>query len=269
LFVISLIVLIVRSLEEPLSRHWKVGLFGGVTGWTNPIAMFPLIAYGLLMLGTRPTISALRAVGIVALMAVAIYWLPSVVGYTTGIEWKLHYFYRRRATVQNLADWYAILSMVVDFFVFAVVSPYKTVLQIYSASDIRGYFESVTRFAGFALWIGVFGYALVATFGRRNRESLIAAALLGSLLPLIVFYVYLEPEEGMIFTPFSLVVLFLMVGAAARASKGAPAVLLTLMILLGAINVLPIYRTHALSHKGPQKAHVAPALETPATRDRE
>ena len=147
--------------------------------------------------------------------------------------------------------------------------PTKLFSKFYSASDIRGYFESVTRFAGFALWIGVFGYALVATFGRRNRELLIAAALLGSLLPLIVFYVYLEPEEGMIFTPFSLVVLFLMVGAAARASKGAPAVLLTLIILLGAINVLPIYRTHALSHKGPQKAHVAPALETPATRDRE
>ena len=64
----------------------------------------------------------------------------------------------------------------------------------------------------------------------------------------------------MIFTPFSLVVLFLMVGAAARASKGAPAVLLTLIILLGAINVLPIYRTHALSHKGQRKARVSSLL---------
>ena len=45
LFVVSLIVLIIKSIEEPLSRHWKVGLLAGVTGWTNPVAMFPLVAY--------------------------------------------------------------------------------------------------------------------------------------------------------------------------------------------------------------------------------
>ena len=134
-----------------------------------------------------------------------------------------------------------------DFFIFAVVSPFKTVLASYSATDIRGYFESVTRLAGFAVWIFVLGYTLVAIFRRRDREIQISAALLCSLLPMVLFYVYLNPAEGMIYTPFSLVVLFLIVGAAANASKWAPAVLLTLLILLGATNVLPIYRTHPIS----------------------
>ena len=140
----------------------------------NLIAMFPLVAYGLLMLGTRPLISALRAVAIVALMAVAIL-LASRPLWVTPREFNGNCIISIGGgrPFKIFADWYAILSMVVDF-IFRVCGglPLQNCSPNLLKYDIRGYFESVTRFAGFALWIGVFGYALVATFGRRNRESL-------------------------------------------------------------------------------------------------
>jgi hypothetical protein len=244
-FVISLVALIIKSIDEPPSGHWKIGLLGGITGWTNPMAMFPLVAYGLLILSGTPRARSFGVVALVVLLALAVYWLPSIVGYSSGLDWKLHYFQRRKADFHHLADWRAVLSMFLDFFVFAAVSPYKTIIPNYAAADIKGYFASIVRFAGFAYWVFVLGYALVATLRRCDQAMRISVALLCSLLPLIIFYVYLAPKEGMIFSPFSLVVLFLIVGVGANAFKRARLVMLTLAVLLAAINVRPIYRDDA------------------------
>jgi hypothetical protein len=223
-------------------RPGIVGLAGGFSSWTNPVAMFPVGSYVISVLGLGVTLRRTLSAAVALFISISMFFIPSIFGYSTGLEWKIQYLDKQGADISNLFSGQAVLEVAASFFAFSIVSPLNFVMPTYTFSDISGYFANPLRGIVFAWWILIYIHSVIYIL-RDGTKRILFTSLFLPIVCLVIFYVYFQPNEAMLYTPLTLVPIFLIVGLGSNDSRVSTVLFAIFIGLLALTNVKPLYET--------------------------
>ena len=249
LFIILLYALIFEVESRNMQAPGLVGCFGGVAGWTNPVAMYPLATYAFIILGKKFCKNTARVVAVTIVAAMAVFLVPWLIGYTDGPSDQAKYMEKIGASVYNLSELRSFANMFVGAFTFAVITPLDVVLPYYIAADVAGYFTNWVRMAAFVIWISIL-LVISSKLLTPSEHRATIIGLIGAMASVIIFYVYSSAQEFMLYTPLLLIPLFMLVGIGVRSSRWVRSLLVLFLVLQALINVAPLYKTSAIVSAG-------------------
>jgi len=182
----------------------------GLSSLYNPPLLLLLAATGYVSFSNNGFSRALRLFSVNVLVVLWIF---------LGMNLLVHrnYFYicaiiiQQNASLSNFLRIYNYLNVIFSFILYAVVSPQGTVKDVIGVPDVKNYFTSPLRLGLILTYLSFLAVSLKNAF--TGRHALIAG-LLAWMLCMILFYVYFNPGEAMLYSSQTLLPLLLTMGVA-------------------------------------------------------
>lgn len=174
---------------------WKygalAGLAAGLAGLANSPALAVILVYPILRRGPKLLPDVIVPILVAGLLTVAV----SIVQLRV-VEWQLSYL-DRYASWSNFGDTRIVLDYLASVFLFAWTAPVDMVKTSYESADLESLLTSPLRLAALALSVATVVAGVVTAIRFEQRGA--ATALLASVGPLLLFYLYFNPQEAMLY----------------------------------------------------------------------
>jgi len=208
------------------SRPVAAGLFASLFVAGLALANAPAIAFVLVYLSClrlqgeerrdlRRTWPAIVIPVLVGLVAVA---LPALVeDGAAGAAWHVQYL-SRYARLSNFADPGTLLNFAASAFVFAFVAPFEYLQCRFVAADIGAMIASPLRVVTFLALAPLLILGTARALRSANRP--VTGGLLASAAAILLFYLFFNPDEALLYSPQWTLALFL--AAASGVARSLP-----------------------------------------------
>ncbi len=203
------------------------GLLLGLASLLNPPLLLLALPLGSLLVAR----SDLRRGASTAAAGAALGLTLFVAGFWLLVRDNPFGFFREYAAgYSSLGNLFApaiVARVVAALSCFAVVGPFSTPGDVATLADFRGYLHSPWRLLGFVAWLAL--AALVVRHLCRERDAL-SRGLALLLAALMLFYVYFNPSEAMLYASQTIFPWTLLLARALRGGRRGPALVSVALI---------------------------------------
>lgn len=225
LLMIGAAALLLPAIARISDRHMvaSAGMAGGI-GAGLAIANAPSVAFLLIYYMCLPYKSNGAEIGRRAIVYIAIPLVlvtlalvsPAIAAEgTAGTNWHSDYL-GRYSNPANFTDGATLANYLASVFVFSFVAPLEYLQCRYVSSELVGLISRPAALAGYLATVSIVIYGIArALRGSRQRE---AFGLLAAVASILIFYLYFNPDEALLYSPQWLLALIL---AAAPNFRGA------------------------------------------------
>ena len=199
-----------RFADDPgFLNNFMLAAVTGLASLCNPPLLLLFIATCYTAIAKNGLMKALRPLAFNALVAVWIF---------LGANLLIHpnYFFicdliiQQNASFGNFLRFYNFVNVIFSFLLFAVISPLGVMKDVIGAGDVRSYFTSPLRLALLLPYICFLAVSLKKAFKSGGP---LLAGLLFWVPAMILFYVYFNPGESVLYSSQTLLPLLLAMSA--------------------------------------------------------
>jgi hypothetical protein len=216
--------------------------FAGFTGLYNPPLLSLIVLPLLLHYRKQKVYQLARLAFLSGTIAVSIFVVANFLARGTSVFTQFDSMANQWASLSHLLEPESIGLVLSNFFAYAVVSPVEKLRTYLVLSHAGGYFDSWLKGTLILVYAGFFVYVVVASW--RKRDSLVLALSVWIAI-LVIFYLYFNPLESMLYAPQILFPLTMIFAVRFREIGGQPglknACLLIFTLLLAWNNFSTLY----------------------------